>query len=408
MRLRYLLLLLTCFATDSYAQDGWFQIHSGHVSWYDAPSENTIFVISNNTLRRSLDGGNTWQVMSQWPKLQVVEEDQFHRIIAITTPVRFGSATHGLRTRLTQIKVQPRTDYSSYSLEEVTTDGGVTWTQTLSREASDVPTGAVFFEPSTWMTFRKEGDFEVIVPTPQPCFAVSTDGGMLWEVTTEGVAQYHRRFITPRPDLLFTASSQSSSVSTDSGATWKELPYGIEMALTPTMLYNKLADTTFISTDDGNTWTREVDSLHVRWTNGKGLVYASVESDQSETFFRSLDTGKTYEKLLHFQFKDSITLFDTNSMYALHNGVLLKSISGGRTLSVKNANDPSHSLKYHIDRNTVSVSEEVQWFDLLGRSYTLDATNNGQGWMSYRIDNLPRGMYLLQSRTSSITIMLNQ
>lgn len=406
MKLLYLLLLVISFRTNSYAQDGWLQIHPGTVSWYDASSENIIFVLSNGNLQRSLDGGNSWEIISEWPKTEHLDGQYYDTSIS-TSPIRFGSVTHGLRTRLIRIDVEQLSEHSLSTVDEVTTDGGITWIATLSRSSSDLPTDVAFFEPSTWMIYRKQGIYDPTVPAPERGFAISTDGGMNWNETKEGLS-FHSQFIALHPNALFLAAYLSALVSSDLGATWHTIDHGIDRALTPTVLYHKRRDTTFISTDEGKTWTFRLDSLSVRWTNQKGIVYASAGYRPERTFFRSLDTGRTYWELPHFQEKDRITLFDTNLMYALHDGALLKSVSGGQTLSVKSVTDRSHSLKYLVDRNTVSVSEEVQWFDLLGRSYPLEGTSNGQGWMTYRIDHLPRGLYLLQSKTSSTTIILNQ
>ena len=210
-------------------------------------------------------------------------------------------------------------DYTTYMpYFGVTTDGGITWTNT-AWTGTDTPY-AVRVHPTNPNTIYVAGYYYNMVGPHlyEPVFSVSTDGGVTWTSTNLSSFGYMVPFgfdvSSNNPNVMYMAGydydistymiTGMCLASTDGGTTWTAAPvsaipfeYSIMVAIDPTDDNHVIAPGTgyFESFDGGATWTTNPNGptfaygLDIHPTDSNTIYVAA-----SDGMFQTTDGGATW------------------------------------------------------------------------------------------------------------------
>lgn len=226
----------------------------------DPESTAIQYLAAGNTVQKSSDTGNTWQVIYSSP--------------------RAGEA-------ITGIVVDPRNPAHLLALTSVgsvltSNDSGVTW-----RVISFQPFGfaQVLMHPQTAQIL-----YAITSVGPMK----SLDGGTSWRSLADGLAQYPGgaqfnalSFLPGSPEVLYAATNAGFLTSPDGGATWTNVPNLVPLGTPVTTMAVRDVRTYLVvtnnrllkSTDGARTWR----TLSV--PTGRAIVYLSFDPRSPESVY---------------------------------------------------------------------------------------------------------------------------
>ena len=269
---------------------------------------NTLYAVSGNRILKSSDAGNSWQRLPPGP---------WSRLLALTldpTDLKhcYVCALGGLYQSLdagstwsflspqtcNDLVVDPRHPQnlvaSSQGLYR-STDGGVSWVETLRVEIRD--SVASFYRlrvaPGNPDIIFVNGATYTFIH-PDPLEYRSTDGGVTWQETEF----FDRLNITADdPPVLFDYGPESTAVSYDLGDSWSNAGfpgnYPFLVLSEPATFYVFEADTALRSRDGGTTW-KAIDTWNTEYVPPSTVLFAHPKRPErvlANTTYAGLLTG---------------------------------------------------------------------------------------------------------------------
>jgi photosystem II stability/assembly factor-like uncharacterized protein len=263
-------------------------------------SDKTLF-LGNTT---STDGGQTWQALCATVIAVSPNFATDHTVYGI------NAAQTGSGSSSSGVSGCP----SSTALYDVSTDGGKTW------QGAQAPQNAAG-QPTSFTLSPQFGSDKTIFADftttqnqqPVPALYVSTDGGQTWTKSLSGQQSFVS--ISPNFDqdhfvVAFSASGLQESA--DGGQTWQAMKNPLngatdvaEVAFSPNYASDKTmvlvsaavdqgssaAHGTYVSTDGGQTWT-QTGSVTQRGVNQPAIVFSPNYASDKTIYASSLDQDK--------------------------------------------------------------------------------------------------------------------
>ncbi len=305
----------------------WFHIQQGlpdaHINDLQVNSNDEIFAVTPNLILKSIDDGETWQVILDDSTKQL---DEF-RLLAINSQDHLFVGTFGsgiLRS----------------------TDGGANWTvintgqeyRTVYDFAIDAD-GVIFIgvknngayrsrdNGATWEKINNglpsSSIVEIEVNSKGDLFAAtygsfytSRDGGDSWtEVNNSKFIKNTTNILISKQDDIFIGTSGNGVIySNDNGASWLPINHGLASSYVTAFTINRhdalIAGTIgglSISENSGDTW-QQIENLSSRYIshmaespNGTILTGSDCPGDNSQFMLRSLDNGYTWREMTHMR-----------------------------------------------------------------------------------------------------------
>ncbi len=287
-----------------------------------APDDNNIWVVGNyGVIHHSSDGGETWTKQESGVHTLLVDGCFINNTTGWVTGL-YGVILHTSDGGKTWTKQKTGTGKHLFSVSFVdenygwavgewhtiinTTDGGKTWNHQV-QEQDKILSNVLFLNRNLgWLV----GEAGTIMKT--------TDGGRTWTAQVPKAFEresFEAMFEDPPPALFGISFTDENTGwlcgidatimhTNDGGATWNQIPLGIENALFSIIIKGDIGWTVgdkgacLLSLDGGKTWTLQEDVIKSKmWF--RDVTFSSADNGwvvgSTGTVVGTTDSGKTWE-----------------------------------------------------------------------------------------------------------------
>lgn len=338
--------------------------------------QNTGFIVGNRTMMKSMDGGETWEIVNQ--------NQHYDLYYAWFCSPMIGYASSDTGTMYKTI------------------DGGINWLQ--------IETGTTEFINDICFIDQETGFFA----TDDGKLYKTTNGGDTWEIKISQDFWGLTSIAFPNPNRgIVTGYGGKYYITNDSGETWSphELEYHPHLYHTSCLDENNW----FVSgqfgffmktTDGGNSWVeiesnRMLGKIHfIDNLTGYGLQSSDYLFPEGKYFFKTTDGGQTWDSLSFDQF---------HSFYVKQDQHLILVGNAGRLFSTEDdciTMENHNSAVTHEDLIKINFPSADTGYSISYLRTMLKTVDKGENWQVLPMqDSLIRysGLWFTDNNTGYVT-----